>query len=116
MLVYVIILLFGIFRLNTRDFLLVSVFTLLTYGIDIALLKIYRPDGVNFHMEILQGGVWHLVLVVFSIIGGYISSLRQNLSISKSKQAKYIEIIKEMAIRDELTGVYNRRHLMELLD
>ena len=116
LLVYVIILLFGIFRLNTRDFLLVSIFTLLTYGIDIVLLKIYRPDGVNFNMEYLQWGVLALVLVVFSILGGYISSLRRNLSISKSEQAKYIDIIKEMAIRDELTGVYNRRHLMELLD
>jgi diguanylate cyclase (GGDEF)-like protein len=116
LLVYVIILLFGIFRLNTRDFLLVNIFTLLTYGIDIVLLKIYRPDGVNFNMEYLQLGVLALVLVVFSILGGHISSLRRNLSISKSEQAKYIDIIKEMAIRDELTGVYNRRHLMELLD
>jgi diguanylate cyclase len=116
LLIYVIILLFGIFRLNTRDFLLVSVFTLLTYGCDIVLLYLYRPDGVNFNIEYLQWIVLSLVLATFSIIGGYISSLRQNLSISKSEQSKYIEIIQEMAIRDELTGVYNRRHLMELLD
>jgi diguanylate cyclase (GGDEF)-like protein len=109
LLVYVIILLFGIFRLNTRSFLYVCVFTLLTYGIDIVLLHIYRPQGVNFKMEYLQGGVLALVLVVFSMIGGYISSLRQSLSNSK-------KIIREMAIRDELTGLYNRRHLLELLD
>jgi diguanylate cyclase (GGDEF)-like protein len=116
LLVYIIILLFGIFRLNTRSFLYISVFTLLTYGIDIAILHFYRPQGVNFHMEYLQWGVLALVLVAFSIIGGYISSLRQNLSIIKSEQAKSIEIIREMAIRDELTGLYNRRHLLELLE
>jgi len=116
LLVYVIILLFGIFRLNTRDFLLVSVFTLLTYGIDIALLKLYRPGGINFNIEYLQWAVLALVLASFSIIGGYISSLRQDLTTSKSQQAKYIEIIQDMAIRDELTGLFNRRHLMELLD
>jgi diguanylate cyclase (GGDEF)-like protein len=116
LLIYIIILLFGIFRLNTRSFLYVSVFTLLTYGADIALLHLYRPQGVNFHIEYLQWGVLALVLMAFSIIGGYISSLRQNLSISKSQQTKYIEIIREMAIRDELTGLYNRRHVMELLD
>jgi diguanylate cyclase (GGDEF)-like protein len=109
LLVYVIILLFGIFNLNTRSFLYVSIFTLLTYGIDIALLKVYRPKGVNFNIEYLQWGILALVLVAFSIIGGYISSLRQKLRISK-------EIIREMAIRDELTGLYNRRHVMELLD
>jgi len=116
LLVYVIILLFGIFRLNTRSFLYVSAFTLLTYGGDIALLHIYRPQSVNFKIEYLQWGLLALVLVVFSIIGGYISSLRQKLSISKSQQAKSIELIKDMAIRDELTSIYNRRHLMELLD
>ena len=116
LLIYIIILLFGIFRLNTRSFLYVSVFTLLTYGGDIALLHLYRPQGVNFNIEYLQWLVLALVLVAFSIIAGYISSLRRNLSISKSEQSKSIEIIREMAIRDELTGVYNRRHVMELLD
>jgi diguanylate cyclase len=109
LLVYVIILLFGIFRLNTRSFLYLSLFAFLTYGIDIVLLSIYRPRGVNFNIEYLQWGILTLVLVAFSIIGGYISSLRHNLRISK-------EIIREMAIRDELTGLYNRRYVLELLD
>ncbi|MFH0998312.1 MAG: GGDEF domain-containing protein [Pseudomonadota bacterium] len=113
---YIIILQFGIFRLNTRSFLYVSIFTLMTYGVDIALLHLFRPQGVNFHIEYLQWIVLALVLIAFSIIGGHISYLRRNLSISKSRQAKYIETIHEMAIRDELTGVYNRRHVMELLD
>ena len=113
---YIIIFLFGIFRLNTRSFLYISLFTLLTYGIDISLLQLYRPQGVNFHIEYLQWSVLALVLMAFSIIGGYISSLRHNLSISKAQQAKSIEIIREMSIRDVLTGLYNRRHLMELLD
>jgi diguanylate cyclase (GGDEF)-like protein len=116
LLIYVIILLFGIFRLNTRSFLYISIFTLLTYGGDITLLKLYRPQGVNFQIEYLQWGVLALVLIAFSIIGGYISSLRQNLSISKAEQAKSIEIIREMAIRDVLTGLFNRRHVLELLD
>jgi diguanylate cyclase (GGDEF)-like protein len=106
---YVIILMFGIFRLNTRSFFYVSIFTLLTYGGDIALLQLYRPQGINFHIEYFQLSVLALVLVIFSVIGGYISSLRQNLSISRS-------IIQEMAIRDELTGLFNRRHVLELLD
>lgn len=116
LLIYVIILLFGIFRLNTRSFLYISIFALLTYGIDIVLLKLYRPQDVNFHIEYLQWGVLAIVMVVFSVIGGHISSLRRNLSISKSEQAKSIEIIREMAIRDVLTGLFNRRHVLELLD
>ena len=109
LLTYIIVFLFGVFRLNTRSFLYISVFTLLAYGINIALLQIYRPQGVNFNIEYLQWGVLALVLAAFSVIGGYISSLRRNLSISRAT-------IQEMAIRDELTGLYNRRHVRELLE
>lgn len=116
LLIYVIILIFGIFRLNTRKFIYLSLFTLLTYTIDIVLLHIYRPGSVNLNVEYLQLAVLALVLAAFSVIGGYISAMRHNLSISKSQQAKYIEIIHEMAIRDELTGLHNRRHVMELLE
>ena len=116
LLIYVIILLFGIFQLNTRGFLYVSAFTLLTYGCDIALLHLFRPQGVNFHIEYLQGLVFALVLAAFSFIGGYISSLRHNLTISRSELENSISVIREMSIRDELTGIFNRRHLLERLE
>jgi diguanylate cyclase (GGDEF)-like protein len=109
LLIYVVILLFGIFRLNTRGFLYTSFYTLLTYGGAIALLHIYRPQGINFKIEYLQFVVLGFVMVIFSVIGGYISTLRRNLRNSHT-------IIREMAIRDELTGLFNRRHVLELLD
>ena len=109
LLIYVIVLLFGIFRLDIRSFLFVSVFTLVTYGIDIILLYKLRSQDMNFTMELLQLVVFALVLVAFSIIGGYISNLRKKLG-------KSLSVIREMSIHDELTGAYNRRHIMELLE
>ncbi|PKN81915.1 MAG: hypothetical protein CVU51_13760 [Deltaproteobacteria bacterium HGW-Deltaproteobacteria-1] len=116
LMVYILILIFGIYKLNTRSFLYVSVFTLVTYGIDIAILRHFRAENVNLNIEYLQWLVLSLVLIAFSIIGGHISSLRKNLRISQSELEKSVATIKEMSIRDELTGVYNRRHLMELLE
>ena len=109
LLIYVIVLLFGIFRLDIRSFLFVSVFTLVTYGIDIILLYELRSQDMNFTMELLQLVVFALVLVAFSIIGGYISNLRKKLG-------KSLSVIREMSIHDELTGAYNRRHIMEMLE
>ncbi|MGA2780862.1 MAG: PAS domain S-box protein, partial [Smithella sp.] len=84
LLIYVIILLFGIFRLNTRSFLYISVFILLTYGGVIVQLQNSQPQDINFHMEYLQLVVLGLVLVTFSVIGGYISSLRTKISKDRS--------------------------------
>lgn len=109
LLIYVVAFLFGIFRLDTRGFLYVSVFTFVTYSIDLALLHQFRPQGINFKMEYVQLFCFAVVLVVFSVIGGYISDMRNKLNKSHA-------IIREMSIRDELTGAYNRRHIMEQIE
>ena len=80
LLIYVVILLFGIFRLNTRSFLYVSIFTLLTYGGVIVQLQLLRPQNVNFNMEYLQWAVLAGVVILFSVIGGHISGLREKIS------------------------------------
>ncbi len=84
LLIYVIILLFGTYRLNTRSFLYVSLFTLLTYGAVIAQLHINQPQGIYFHMEYLQFVVLAGILILFSVIAGHISGLRAEISRSRS--------------------------------
>jgi diguanylate cyclase len=113
--VYILILLFGIFRLDTRQFLSVSAFILLTYGIDIFLLQVFRPQDITLNIEVVQWFGLAIVLVSVSFIGGNISSLRRELSASRKKLRSSMVTIQEMAIHDDLTGFYNRRHLMELI-
>ena len=114
--VYILILLFGIFRLDTRQFLDVSAFILLTYGIDIFLLQVFRPQDIFLKIEIFQWVGLAIVLVSVSFIGGNISSLRRELAASRTKLRSSMKTIQEMAIHDDLTGFYNRRHLMELIE
>jgi diguanylate cyclase len=114
--VYILIMLFGIFRLDTRQFLNVSAFILATYGIDIFLLQVFRPQDIELKIEIFQWLGLAVVLFSVSFIGGNISSLRRDLSTSRKKLQASLITIKEMAIHDDLTGFYNRRHLMELIE
>jgi len=113
---YVLILLFGIFRLNTKQFLGVSAFILLTYGVDIFLFQVFRSQDVDIKIELFQWIALAIVLISVSFIGGHISALRHELSSSRKKLKKSLDTIKEMAIHDDLTGFYNRRHLMELIE
>ena len=113
---YILILLFGIFRLYTRQFLLISAFALLTYGADIVLLNIFHPQDINLKIEFFQWFGMVIVLISVSFIGGNISSIRRELSISRKKLQSSLTVIREMAIHDDLTGFYNRHHLMDLID
>jgi diguanylate cyclase (GGDEF)-like protein len=113
---YILVLLFGIFRLYTRQFLFVSAFALLTYGIDIGLLNISRPQGFNFKVELFQWFGLAIVLISVSFIGGNISSLRRELSDSRKKLQSSLTVIRDMAIHDDLTGFFYRSHLMDLIE
>ena len=113
---YILILLFGIFRLDTKQFLHVSAFILLTYGIDILLLQVFRPQDIELKIEVFQWLALAIVLISVSFIGGNISSLRRDLSASRKKLQASLIKIREMAIHDDLTGFYNRHHLMELIE
>lgn len=114
--VYVLILLFGTFRLDTRQFLNVSAFILITYAIDIFLLHIYRPGAIDLQFEIFHWFALGVVLISVSLIGGNISALRRDLAASRKKLQASLATIQEMAIQDDLTKFFNRRHLMELLE
>lgn len=113
--VYVLILLFGTFSLDTRQFLNVSAFILITYAIDIFLLHIFRPENINLKLEIFHWFALGVVLASVSFIGGNISALRRDLAVSRKQLRASLEKIKDMAIHDDLTGFFNRRHLMELI-
>ncbi len=113
---YILIMLFGIFRLHTQQFLNVSAFILITYGIDIFLLYVFRSQDIILKIEIFHWLALAVVLISVSFIGGNISALRHALATSRKELQVSLDTIKEMAIRDDLTGFFNRRHLMELLE
>jgi len=98
------------------SFLFISAFALLTYGVDIVLLNIFRSQDINLKIECFHWFGLAIVLISVSFIGGNISSIRRELSVSRKKLQSSLKVIREMAIHDDLTGFYNRSHLMDLIE
>jgi diguanylate cyclase (GGDEF)-like protein len=116
------VIMYGLFQFRTRDFIIMSALFLGGYAVLIALLMIQRPLEVLLQIEILRWIALAVVLMQFSALGGYIGRLRYKVKEKNEELAKRnIELEQalhrneELAIRDELTGVFNRRYLMEMI-
>jgi diguanylate cyclase (GGDEF)-like protein len=101
---------FGVFRFTRRDYLILSGVTVAGY---VLMLVLKYPASLrtseDFHLAMLNFTILVMVLVWMSLLGSYVSGLRARLATALGR-------LKELATRDELTGLYNRRHLMDILD
>lgn len=103
---------FGIFRLSTAALVLLSIGCLGAY-FGIIILRGHQ-DGyaMNFRADLMQWFVLALTLPGMILVGKQIQNLRQLLRVTRHQLEHY----EEKSIRDELTGLYNRRQLQAELD
>jgi diguanylate cyclase (GGDEF)-like protein len=107
---------FGVFRLNTAQMLGVAALFLAGYG---AILwgdwQAARAVGASREV-VLEWLVSAAVLCWFGLFAGYISRLRKQLADTNAGLGEAIEQVRTLMSHDELTGLYTRRHLMEVLE
>lgn len=102
-------LLFGVLRLNLLQTARVAVVGVAGYALVLVLLFKVHPERVDPGVEVINLLALAAVMGFVSLMCAYISRIRGALSHS-------LVTIREMAQRDALTGVFNRRHLMETLE
>lgn len=114
--------LYGLFQFRTRQFMAMTLLALSGYAAMIALLAVYQPTQVELRVEMLLAVAFAVTLLQISMLGGYIGKLRhklnhKNVELEARNQEleAALQTIRDMAIRDELTGVFNRRHLRDVL-
>jgi diguanylate cyclase (GGDEF)-like protein len=98
---------FAIFRLSTASLIMLAAACLGTY-LAIILLR-NHDDGyaIGFRADMMQWFVLALTLPGMIVVGKQIQNLRQTLKTTRH----HLEHFEEKSIRDELTGLYNRRQL-----
>jgi diguanylate cyclase (GGDEF)-like protein len=109
LLLYLVVFVFGLFKLNVWQFLFLSAFAVVNYTAVIFLLYKIHPEAINTRIEILNIVVLATVLPWFSLVGGYITRLRNKISHALST-------IEKIAIIDDLTQVFNRRQMYKILE
>jgi diguanylate cyclase len=114
---YFIAFMFGILALDTKRLLAIALFYLACYATALTLSLRFHPGlEANLPREALRVGILAMVLLGFSLMGGYVSRLRQNLRLANARLAGALRESESLARIDSLTGCYNRRHGLEILE
>ena len=116
MMAYLSILPFGAFRLNSRGYIGVTLFTISCYALALFMLQLKRPGYWVPELEVLIGVTFLVAMLGYSLLGREFSRMRERLTDSNQQLTLALKKIEELAITDELTGLYNRRYLMTMLE
>jgi diguanylate cyclase (GGDEF)-like protein len=113
--IVMVILMFGMFIATPRQMAFVSLYAVGVFGAVMLLMSRLRPA---VYMPAIELG--HFVMVATmvpaaSLVAARISRLRERSRGQRAELSAALGRIRELATRDELTGLVNRRHLLELM-
>lgn len=112
---YLLVMAFGAFRLTIKGFYGVSFYTIFCYLITLYSVYQQRPESVNLGHEFFMFVGFVFTLAGFVFMGSEFSNLRKALGDRHRELKGAVSRIEDLAITDELTGLYNRRYLMNIL-
>ena len=115
LLTVVVPLLYGMLDLSIRRFVVVALAYLLCYAGVFALHVRGHPASDQAQTEWLVLIMLAMLLVQIGVIGSFINGLRHTMRRKNDGLAGAMHQIREMAVRDNLTGIFNRRHVMQAL-
>lgn len=126
-LLYIMVMLFGIFQLSMLEFAFVGLLSLVCFGGVIASDLYLRPDEINLKLSLMQWLILASAQTWIALFGSYVRRLSERLkkqrhvlqhSNHKMQRAneeleQAMEQLDEIAGTDELTGILNRRRFFE---
>ena len=108
-----IILMFGIFGLPTRQMLGVLVYSLVAFGVASGVVA--ARDEPDYPTVVAAAYVGMVVVVLLSstFLTTRVQSTREHLRRQKAELAQALEQIRQLATHDDLTGLLNRRAMLD---
>ena len=108
-----IILMFGIFGLTTRQMLGVRVYSLVAFGVASGVVA--ARDEPDYPTVVAAAYVGMVVVVLLSstFLTTRVQSTREHLRRQKAELARALEQIRQLATHDDLTGLLNRRAMLD---
>jgi diguanylate cyclase (GGDEF)-like protein len=105
----------GVFRLELRAFIGLAVMCVVLYALIIWRVGMMHPEALDVTAEFIQWMVFAVITGGVVMVAAEISTIRTRISTRNRELSKFVADMETMATTDGLTGVLNRRHVMERL-
>ena len=115
LMLFLVVMILGALELTFRHALATTAVASLGYALVIALLIQNHPESIRFAEEIIVWVAFSAVMLGSLLVGKEMSDLRTALIRHNQDLEILLDRLHEQAITDELTGIYNRRHMMTIL-
>lgn len=114
--ILMVIFMFSMYSLAPATVLRTSFFAVAVFGITMAVMARLRPE---VYVPAVEWGHFIMIAIMvpaIAVLAGQLSRLRDRMRRQKKDIAVALARIQELATRDELTGLINRRHMLELME
>lgn len=105
----------GCFHLTRAEFAVAALFGAAGYAMVNIVIYIQHPESIDLSGEMVQWGAFTLLIAGFAILGGEIGRIRIAFNNRNAELSKALDRVSELAIKDDLTGLYNRRYIMDVM-
>jgi diguanylate cyclase (GGDEF)-like protein len=106
--------LFTALHLDRSQMLVVSAVTWLSYLAGVGLLLYFGVADIQ--TELLIGLAFSCMLAIMVVMASEVTALKTAFERRRDSLNSAMEQLAELAMRDELTGLYNRRYIMDVLE
>lgn len=112
-----IILMFGLFTVSPWQLIRSSAFAAVAFALVFMKTSAEHADKPDFvRLQMIYFGMLVIMLISVCLLVTQLARLRAKLMQQKNDLASALGQIRELAIRDELTGLFNRRHMLAVME
>lgn len=110
------LLILGVFTLEPRQVLIIGALTIAGLGATVAGMVWLEHGELDGRTALIKFVLCALILPAISAVTYYIARIRHRMIQQKVELRQALAMLQEVAIRDDMTGLVNRRHMLQLLD
>lgn len=115
LMLYALVQVFGVFNMDVRSARIASIYAVVAMGATMAYKTLTAPDLYPARVEWVYFVFVATIMPTIAQLATQLSTMRQRLKAQKSDLETALARIRELATRDELTGLINRRQMIQVL-